>query len=203
MKSIRLFLILTAAALMMTACSANVTDGMKPSPSVAPSPTAAAKPVQPTQEIAPSATSNLNAQTDTFIAAGEPAVITVGSTKLTGKAYHPQGDETELLLPFVEVCKALGWKVDEPAVPGKGEIKLSQDGMDEVVVSLEVPADQNSAMLKAVTAAKAGQPVSVSGEPLAWIDGQLYTTEKFISSVVQQIEVDFDGASAVTVKAKA
>ena len=27
--------------------------------------------------------------------------------------------------------------------------------------------------------------------------------QKFISSVVQQIEVDFDGASAVTVKAKA
>ncbi|HIT69937.1 MAG TPA: hypothetical protein IAC36_08555 [Candidatus Aphodomonas merdavium] len=201
MKSVRLFLVLTLVALALTACSTNPAQEAQTSPSLSPS--ASATDAMPSAEGSPAATSNLNAQTDTFIAVGEKAVMTVGSTKLSGAAYYPAGDEKTMLLPFTEVCKALGWKVEEPSAAGKGEIKLTQDGMDEVVVTLTVPADDNAGMLEGVTATKGGKAVTVTGESFAWIDGQLYTTEKFISDAVQQIEVNYDGASSIQVNAKA
>lgn len=126
MKSVRLFLVLTLVALALTACSTNPAQEAQTSPSLSPS--ASATDAMPSAEGSPAATSNLNAQTDTFIAVGEKAVMTVGSTKLSGAAYYPAGDEKTMLLPFTEVCKALGWKVEEPSAAGKGEIKLTQDG---------------------------------------------------------------------------
>ena len=134
---------------------------------------------------------------------GDEAVITVGGTKLESPAFYPNGDEKTMLLPFVETCKALGWQVEEPSGTGEGEMKLTQSGMDEIIVKLNVPADKNASELKGVTATKAGTPVDAAGEPFAWIDGQLYATEKFISAAVQEISVEYDGEKNITINARA
>ena len=82
-------------------------------------------------------------------------------------------------------------------------MKLTQSGMDEIIVKLNVPADKNASELKGVTASKAGTPVDAAGEPFAWIDGQLYATEKFISAAVQEISVEYDGEKNITINARA
>lgn len=198
MKSVRFILLLVCVCAALTACSTN-TATVESSPT-APLETATQAPTEAaTQQPAEDA----NTQTDTFIAVGGEAVITVGGTKLQSPAYYPNGDEKTMLLPFVETCKALGWQVEEPSGTGEGEMKLTQSGMDEIVVKLNVPADKNASELKGVTAVKAGAPVDAAGEPFAWIDGQLYATEKFISAAVQQISVEYDGEKSITVNAKA
>lgn len=201
MKSVRFIFALVLLAAVLTGCSSNVSVEVSPSPSVAPSPSDAA----PGEAAAalPDATSNLTSQTDTFIAVGDKAAITVGSTKLSGKAYYPSGDEKTMLLPVVEVCKALGWQVEEPAGTGASALKMTRSGMDEVVVNFNMPATDSMGALTGVTATKGESSVDAAGESFAWIDGQLYATEAFISKAVQEIEVDYDGAASITVNAKA
>lgn len=198
MKSVRFVLILACLCIAVTACSTNPAE-VETSPTViAPIATAT-----PTTEAVPQATSNFAEQSDTFIAVGEEAVITVGTTKLESPAYYPAGDEKTILLPFVETCKALGWQVEEPGSVGAGEMKLTQKGMDDVTVKLTVPASKTMAELQDVSATKGDQAVNAAGEPFAWIDGQLYATEKFISAAVQKISVEYDGEKNVTVSAEA
>lgn len=190
MKSVRFILLLVCVCAALTACSTN-TATVENSPT-APLATATQQPAE-----------DANTQTDTFIAVGDEAVITVGGTKLESPAFYPNGDEKTMLLPFVETCKALGWQVEEPSGTGEGEMKLTQSGMDEIIVKLNVPADKNASELKGVTASKAGTPVDAAGEPFAWIDGQLYATEKFISAAVQEISVEYDGEKNITINARA
>lgn len=197
MKSVRFILILACVCAALTACSTN-TAAVETSPTAI-APIATETPT----EAVPEATSNFAEQSDTFIAVGDEAMITVGTTKLESPAYYPAGDEKTMLLPFVETCKALGWQVEEPGSSGSGEIKLTQNGMDDVTVKLNVPAGKDMAELKGVSATKGAQAVDAAGEPFAWIGGQLYATEKFISAAVQEISVEYDGAKTITVSAKA
>lgn len=197
MKSVRFVLMLACLCIAATACSTNPAAVETSPTAIAPITTAT-----PTDAV-PQATSNFAEQSDTFIAVGEEAVITVGTTKLESPAYYPAGDEKTILLPFVETCKALGWQVEEPGSVGAGELKLTQKGMDDVTVKLTVPASKTMAELQGVSATKGDQAVNAAGEPFAWIDGQLYATEKFISAAVQKISVEYDGEKNVTVSAEA
>ena len=96
MKSVRFILILACVCAALTACSTN-TAAVETSPTAI-APIATETPT----EAVPEATSNFAEQSDTFIAVGDEAVITVGTTKLESPAYYPAGDEKTMLLPFVE-----------------------------------------------------------------------------------------------------
>lgn len=182
---------------LLTACAARGAEAPSPSPTVA-----ADTAGTPAPETPAGAEPSPNAGVLKLV--GEPAVVTVGSTKIHGAAYYAgEGDDT-MVLPLVEVAKAMGWSVDEGvASAGPAEIKLTRDGADEVVVTFVRPDAEMRGHVDGVAVRKGEKQADVSRQPTPYIDGALYVTEAFIDTTLQEVDVKYDGAARITVEAKA
>lgn len=190
--------LLTLALLgLLTACVARGAEAPESGP------TAAAETDRtPAPQAAPDAEPSPEASV--FRLVGAKAEIVVGSTKINGAAYYVgEGDDT-MVLPLVEVAKAMGWSVDEGvASAGPSEIKLARDGADEVLVAFVRPDGEISGRVNGVTVQKGGKQADVSRQPAPYLDGTLYVTEAFIDTALMEIDVQYDGAAKITIEAKA
>jgi hypothetical protein len=190
-RAIQMGALLLALLALLTGCTANGAEA--PSASESPAATEAATPPPP-----PSAED----QADVFRLVGEAAVISVSGQEVAGSAYYVGKDETEIAFPLGAVAKALGWTVAEPDSSGVTEMRLTREGDEDIAINYTRPANNVHAGLEGITVTKGTQPVDITGMKLPFIDGLLYADKAFMDKAVQEIDVHYDGATAITIEPK-
>ncbi len=188
--------ILLATALWLTGCASDNAQTAEPTPTVAAS-------ESPSPSVEPSPAASPAAEADVFKTVGEEATITVGTTKLNEGAYYTGEGEDTMSFPLLEIAKALGWAATEPGSTGVVEVRLTRDGMDDIIVSYTRPKEGMDAKLPDAAVTKGGQSVDLPADALAFINGRVYANEAMIDKVLQDIEVRYDGAKAITIETKA
>ena len=176
--------------LIATGCARGAAPEASPSPD--------ANPTTPRATAAP------ENQAEVYTLAGKPADIHVGDRKVSGNGYYMGKGEENLILPFVEVCKGLGWAVTEPQAEGPVEIQMTKSGEEEIVVSFTRPAGDISPDVGAVQVKKGGKDITVNEmKGMPSIDGMLYANEGFISEAVEKVEIKYDGETLISVEPSA
>ena len=175
---------------LATGCASGATPEASPGPEASPT--------------APQTTAAPKNQAEVYTLAGKAADIHVGGKKVPGKGYYMGEGEEALILPFVEVCKGLGWAVTEPQAEGPVEIQMSKSGEEAIVVSFTRPAGNFSPDVGAVQVKKAGEDVRVNEmKTMPFIEGLLYANEGFISEAVEKVEIKYDGETLISVEPSA
>lgn len=185
-KSMQIMVLLTMVLALTVGCASNASTQPSINPQVSTTPAqSTAKPEE---------------QAKVFTLAGKAADIVVNSKKIPGNAYYMDTDGKNILLPFTEVCKGLGWAVTEPGAAGPIEIKMTKQGAEEIVISYIKPAHDMFASVGDVKITKAGKLITINEmEDIPYLEGMLYTTEEFISQAVEKIAVTFNGETIITV----
>lgn len=158
----------------------------------------------PTGSAAPQVTAPPENQAELYTLAGKPAEIQVSGKKVPGSGYYQGKGEENLILPFVEVCKGLGWMVIEPEGAGSTEIKMTKSDAEEIVIAYTRPQNEFATDVGTIRIQKAGKDVPVHEmKALPFIDGMLYANEGFISEAVEKITVKYDGETLISVEPSA
>lgn len=143
-------------------------------------------------------------QAEVYMLAGKAADIQAGGKRVAGSGYFAGKGEEKLVVPFVEVCKGLGWAVTEPEAAGPVEIKMSKPGQPEIVISFTRPDVDFSPDIGTVVVKKDNKEISVNEmEKMPYIDGMLYANEGFISEAVEKIAIKYDGETLISVEPSA
>ncbi len=198
-KSLKTAALLMVLLAVLTGCTANIAEEASPSPTVSQEPSASPA---PSAVASPKASAATEPQTMVFKSVGDAAEITVGTTKIRAGAYYTGESEDTMVFPVGEVAKALGWSVSDPDAAGPVEVKLTQDGTDEVIIAYTKPEDDKDSPITPTSVTKGGKDVDVGKNPLAFIDGLLYGTEVFFDKTLQEIDVKYDGGMKITIETK-
>lgn len=175
---------------LATGCAAG---GESPKPTATPFEAPKAPSVSPKGEAG---------QAAVLIPVGKKAELIVGTKKVAGNAYYAGEGEDSIVLPLTEVAKALGWAVVEPTTTGPIEVKMTKQGMEDVLIQYTKPETEVLASVEELTATKGGKSIDIEDDPRPFVDGKLHVTKAFIDKTLEEISMEIDGETKVTIEPK-
>jgi len=143
-------------------------------------------------------------QAKVYTLAGKAAQIQVGDQSVPGNGYYMGKGEDDLILPFAEVCRGLGWTVSEPQAAGPAQMQITKPGEEEIILLFTRPAEDFTPDVGAVQIKKGGKDVAVNEmKSMPFIEGMLYANEGFICEAVEKVVVKYDGETLISVEPSA